>query len=576
MEPFSQLKKKLKYDYSTLERIRVALLGDTSTQLLAQAIRAAGYDPGFDLQIWEAPFDQLEHQVFDTGSDLYGYDPQVIVLFHSSTRLLARYDRLPPPEQGTLAERRLEEIARLVASIGTHSSARIIYYNYPEVDDGVMGQNSNKTETSFLFQVRQLNFRLMEFALAQPNFFLQDLNKVQGQLGRTRFFQASLYVNAEMALSLDALPPVAAGTVSLIGTFYGRIKKCLVLDLDNLLWGGVIGDDGIENIQLGSLGIGKAFTGFQYWVRKLKDRGILLAVCSKNSEPVAKEPFLQHPDMILRLEDFAVFIANWETKVENIRRIQAMLNIGFDAMVFLDDSPFERAMVREAIPALTVPELPEDPAEYLEYLYTLELFGAGRVTPEDRDRTRLYQQQTRRQETTGRYENEADYLGSLGMRSRMEPFNAFNTPRIAQLTQRSNQFNLRTVRYTEADIRQIADSPLHHGFSFTLEDKFGDNGIICVIILEKETADTVFIDTWLMSCRVLKRGMEEFVLDALVEYAEAHGFHFLKGEYRESQKNGLVKDHYRLLGFRSSGDHWLLDTRTYTPKKPSIQWKEPK
>jgi FkbH-like protein len=574
MEPFSQLKKKLKNDFGSFEKIRVAVLGDTTTQLLVQAIRATGYDHGLDLQIWDAEFNQIERQVFDARSELYAHDPQVMVLFHSTNRLLGQYDRLRPAEQTTLADLRLAEIASLVASIEAHSGAKIIYYSYPEVDDAVFGQAASKTRNSFLFQLRQLNFHLMEFAAAHANFYLQDLNKVQTGLGRAGFFQPSLYVNAGMALSPEALPAVAAGTVALIGTFYGRIKKCLVLDLDNVLWGGIIGDDGIGNIQLGSLGIGKVFTEFQYWVKKLKDRGIILAVCSKNSEPLAREPFLDHPDMILRLEDFAVFIANWETKVGNIRRIQAILNIGLDSMVFLDDSPFERNMVREAMPAVTVPELPEDPADYLEYLYSLELFGTGPVTAEDQERTRQYQQQAQRQLAIGHYENEKDFLKGLGMLSRMESFNSFNIPRVAQLTQRSNQFNLRTVRYTEADIERISASSAYHGFSFTLEDKFGDNGIICVVVLQEEGAETFFIESWLMSCRVLKRGMEEFVLNALVGYTKTLGFRYLKGEYLETAKNALVKDHYRLLGFQASGDHWLLDTRTYIPKTLYIQWKD--
>jgi FkbH-like protein len=576
MYTFSQLKKKLKNDFSHLEPIRIALLGDTATQLLAQAIRATGYDKSMDLRIWEAEFNQIERQVFDARSELYAFDPQVIILFHSTHTLLAQYDKLAPAEQNALAQQRLMLVDQLRGAIGKKTDAKIIYYSYPETDDAVFGQFGSKTEASFLFQLRKLNYQLMEYAATHPDFYLCDLNKVQYQLGRASFFQPSMYVNAAMVLSIDALPPVAAGTVALIGALYGRIKKCLVLDLDNLLWGGVIGDDGIENIQLGSLGIGKVFTEFQCWVKKLKNRGIILAVCSKNTESVAKEPFINHPDMVLRLEDIAVFIANWDTKVENIRRIQAILNIGFDSMVFLDDNPFEREMVQEAIPGLTVPRLPEDPAGYLEYLYTLDLFETGPITAEDRERTRQYQQKAQREIGIHNYESEADFLKSLGMLSKVESFNPFNTPRVAQLTQRSNQFNLRTIRYTEGDIQRIAASPTHFGFSFTLEDKFGDNGIICVVILEKETTETAFIDTWLMSCRVLKRGMEDFVLDTLVEFAKTRGFHYLKGEYLPSPKNQLVKDHYRRLGFQQTNDHWLLDIRVFESKNTCIQWKDPK
>ena len=232
----------------------------------------------------------------------------------------------------------------------------------------------------------------------------------------------------------------------------------MILDLDNTTWGGIIGDDGMENIQIGSLGIGKAFSEFQYWIKKLKNRGIIVAVCSKNTESVAKEPFEKHPDMVLRLSDISVFIANWDNKVDNIRQIQSILNIGFDSMVFLDDNPFERNIVRENIPEICVPELPEDPANYLEYLYGLNLFETVSFSNEDSARTKLYQIEAERAKVQKKFTNEDDFLKNLEMVSVIEPFNKFNTPRMAQLSQRTNQFNLRTIRYSEADIERISKS----------------------------------------------------------------------------------------------------------------------
>ena len=240
----------------------------------------------------------------------------------------------------------------------------------------------------------------------------------------------------------------------------GTFNKCLILDLDNTLWGGVIGDDGIEGIQLGhGLGIGKAFTELQQWAKKLQQRGIILCVVSKNDEQVAKEPFIHHPDMVLRLDDIAVFMANWETKVDNIRAVQQVLNIGFDSMVFLDDNPFERAIVRENIPGITVPELPEDPAQYLEFLYSLNLFETASASEVDDKRTRQYQQEAKRIELKRTFANEQEFLASLGMEARVEPFTAFNTPRVAQLTQRSNQFNLRTMPLQRSRCAALAARP---------------------------------------------------------------------------------------------------------------------
>jgi FkbH-like protein len=356
--------------------------------------------------------------------------------------------------------------------------------------------------------------------------------------------------------------------------FQGLFKKCVILDLDNTVWGGIIGDDGIENIQIGQLGIGKAFTEFQRWLKKLRQRGIILAVCSKNTESVAKEPFEKHPEMVLRLSDIAVFMANWDNKADNIRKIQKILNIGFDSMVFLDDNPFERNVVQRNLPQITVPELPEDPALYLDYLYSLNLFETVSHSGEDVKRTEQYQKEAERTVFKESFTNEDDFLKNLDMVSETKPFASFTIPRVAQLSQRSNQFNLRTVRYTEEDMKRIAQSEKYLTLSFTLEDKFGDNGLICAIILEKTDSRTLFIDTWFMSCRVLKRGMESYVLNSIIDIAQKHGYDDIIGEYIPSPKNEIVRNHYKNLGFTAiSENRWKLDITTYEQKKNFIAKK---
>ncbi len=371
-----------------------------------------------------------------------------------------------------------------------------------------------------------------------------------------------------MVLSLDIIPLVASKVMDIILATQGKFKKCLIVDLDNTIWGGVIGDDGLENIQIGiGLGIGKAYTEFQQWIKKLKDRGVIIAICSKNNEKIAKEPFEKHPEMVLKLSDIAVFIANWDNKANNIRQIRSILNISFDSMVFLDDNPFERNMVRQNIPDIFIPELPEDPAEYLEYLYGLNLFETASYSLNDADRTKQYQIESQRTSFKARYTNEVDFLMSLHMESEINQFNPFNTPRVAQLSQRSNQFNLRTKRYSESDIEEISSDKRFRNFCFTLSDKFGDNGLICVIILEKRSDKILFIDTWLMSCRVLKRGMENFALNIIVKYAIANGYKQIIGEYIATPKNEIVKDHYVNLGFCKTEDDeqnlYSLDVDSY-------------
>lgn len=573
MKDFSQLRKNLKKDFSGFKSLKVALLGDTSTQFLSQAIRGEGFDIALDLQIWEADFNQIEMQVFNSNSEMYAFQPDIIVLFLSSHKLLNKYNKLKVEQQSSLATREIENIEAIVANISSNSTAKIIYYNYNEIDDAVFGSYATKTESSFLYQLRKLNFELMNIANRNTNFYVCDIATIQNQVGKTNFFHTSVYISTEMVLSLNVLPLVAQKTVDILSVLNGKLKKCIILDLDNTVWGGIIGDDGIENIQIGSLGIGKAFTEFQYWIKKLKNRGIIVAVCSKNTESIAKEPFEKHPDMVLRLEDISVFIANWENKADNIRAIQRILNIGFDSMVFLDDNPFERNLVRENISGITVPELPEDPAEYLEYLYTLNLFETNSFSDEDKERTKLYQIEAQRVVTKQKFTNEDDFLKSLEMISVVASFTKFNIPRVAQLSQRSNQFNLRTVRYTESDIENLAKSNDYITFTFTLEDKFGDNGLIGVVVLKKNSETDLFIESWFMSCRVLKRGMENFILNTLTSYAKANGFKRIIGEYIPTPKNEIVKDHYQNLGFVEDNNLWLLPLETYKERINYITFK---
>ena len=573
MPTFNELKKNLKKDFSSYKKIKVALLGDTSTQFLKQAFRGTGFEQGIDLDIWEADFNQIERQVFDPSSELFEFNPEIIIIFHSAHKLLDKYNKLKLTLQNSLANTQLELVSNIVITINSKLKSKIIYYNYTEINDSVFGNYANKIESSFLFQIRKLNFELMVFATKQSSFYICDISSIQNHSGKINLFQPSIYINTEMVLKIDILPEVAKKTTDLIGAMTGSFKKCLILDLDNTMWGGVIGDDGLENIQLGNLGIGKSFTEFQYWIKKLKNRGIILAVCSKNTESIAKEPFEKHPDMVLRLDDIAVFLANWENKADNIRQIQSILNIGFDSMVFLDDNPFERNIVRENINGITVPELPEDPADYLEFLYTLNLFETTSISNEDAERTKQYQVEAERVVLQKSFTNEDDFLKSLNMVSFVEPFNKFNTPRVAQLSQRSNQFNLRTVRYTEAEIENSIVDENIISFTFTLSDKFGDNGMICVIILRPEDMNNLFIDTWFMSCRVLKRGMENFVLNTIVNCARENGYSFLKGEYIQTEKNVLVKDHYFQLGFEQATNHWILNVNNYQEKKCFIKTK---
>lgn len=577
MKTFQELKKITKHMPADLPAIKVALTGDTATQFLATAIRGTGAERGYQIDLFEAEYNQVERQFLDPSSELYQTDADFIVLFQSTHKLGEKHSLLPPSQQESLAEERLAFVAS-VSENPMLASKKIICLNYPEIEDTVFGSYATKVTSSFTYQVRKLNMGLMDLSQRYANLFICDIAGLQNKLGRDMMFAPNVYVSTEMVLSIDALPYVASRVMDIICAIKGQFKKCLILDLDNTVWGGVIGDDGLEGIQLGhGLGIGKAFTEFQMWVKKLKQRGVIICVASKNNEETAKEPFEKHPDMVLKLEDIAVFQANWETKVDNIRTIQRILNIGFDSMVFLDDNPFERNIVRENIPGITVPELPQDPGEYLEYLYSQNLFETASYSQADKDRTKQYQVEAQRVSLQKTFSNEADFLKSLDMTSVVSGFNKFNTPRVAQLSQRSNQFNLRTVRYTEADIEALGQDPDVIDLSFTLEDKFGDNGLIAVIIMKKQDEETLFIDTWFMSCRVLKRGMEDFTLNTMVEAAREKGYKRIVGEYLPTPKNKMVENHYPSLGFQklegTPTAQYVLDVEQYQPRENYIKTK---
>ncbi len=555
---FNDLVNNLKKDFSSLPVRRLALLGDSATQFLAKAIKAYGYEEGINFEIFEGPFDQQNQQILDPNSELYDFDPEYVVLYVSSEKLWDRFTVLESNARPQFADRLISEIQDWWQTIERDSNAKIIQLNIIETSDAVFGHFATKIPGSFRYQIKKLNLGLMELAQHERRVFIADVSGLSNEGGQARTHDPRLYAFAKVAFALDFLPIVAKAIVDITKAMSGRLRKCLILDLDNTIWGGVIGDDGIENIQIGDLGMGHAFDRLQKWAKELKNRGIILAVCSKNEENTAKRPFQEHPEMTLRLEDIAVFVANWENKSDNIRHIQKVLNIGFDSMVFLDDNPFERNLVRSVLPEVAVPELPEDPSLYVSHVCALNLFETASLSEEDSQRTMQYRAEVARSEFQHSFTSIDGYLSSLGMYSSVKAFDAFSIPRIAQLTQRSNQFNLRTIRYTEADINRIRESSDFITMSFHLKDKFGDYGLIGLVILEKLTGARAFIDTWIMSCRVLKRNMEEFIVNEMVKQAREGGVERLVGEYLPTNKNGLVKDVYPRMGFEQLNGKWEL------------------
>jgi FkbH-like protein len=559
MFDFITVKKNLKKDYRGFKKVKLALLGDSATQLFRMALRGYAFEDKLDLDIFEADYDQIERMIFDTASELYAFDPDFVVIYQSTRKLKQRYYKLPKGGADDFAEIHLDFVEQVSRTLNSHLRSKVVYLNFNELDDREFGNYANKITASFLYQLRKINFELMGFSQRNTGFFICDLSYLVTQTGARKATDEKFYVDSDLHFTPDFFAVIAKNVLDIVKATIGRITKCVILDLDNTVWGGIIGDDGLEKIQIGDYGLGKAFLQLQNLAKQLKERGIILAVCSKNTENIAREPFEKHPEMILRLDDIAIFVANWENKVDNIKYIREVLDIGFDSMVFLDDNPFEREMVKTHIPEIMIPDLPADPSLYLDFLRNENLFETVSFSAEDKNRTALYQVEADRKKYKLSFTDENEYLKGLEMVCDVGPFNSFTLPRVAQLLQRSNQFNLRTIRHSEDDLKKMLQSDKFFTLTFTLRDKFGDHGLISAIILEDKGDATLFIDTWIMSCRVLKRNVENFVLREMAGIALDNGFASIEGAYIPTPKNGLVKDLLQSLGFEQNGTGWRMD-----------------
>ncbi len=536
--------------------LRVAVVGDVATQLLTVAVQGALAERGLVGQCLEAEYAQVARQLCAEDSEVRRFMPDYAVVWESVEHWW---------RSGEDAEARLAQ----VRAYAERCPFKILYANMAPFDEGVFGSYAG-TRKAFGVQRRAFNAGLDALAATLPNLLTVDLEGVVATLGTAQAADGRLFATSDMPLTPEAQARFAERCADVIAAQRGKVRKCVVTDLDNTLWGGVLGEAGLDGIEVGDHGLGRAHADLQRWLRRLRERGILLAVCSKNDESLAREPFERHPEMVLRLDDFACFVANWETKADNVAHIQKMLNIGFDSLVFLDDNPAERAIVRQAHPEVCVPELPEDPAEWLGFLARENLFETASYSEADAGRTEQYRQEARRVAWQATFKDEASFLKGLGMTATVCPLRDASLSRAAQLTQRSNQFNLRTQRYSEDDLRALAADPATLGLTFTLADRFGEHGLVSVLI-GRQRGDTLFIDTWLMSCRVLKRGREQFALNRLAQEAKARGIAALEGEYLPTRKNGMVAQLYPSLGFAPTQDNrYRLELASFTPKETFI------
>ena len=563
----------------TDKTIRLAMVGGSSLyplhELVQQMIGAGSSKGWWETELWKGDYDNYISEILDPESELYTFKPEVIFLVPSSQRCAYQGSLTDAPEvQRAQAVQNAEDLLSLCRTAHERSGAEIIVANFmpaAEFDPGPFRVRTLGSNWSFRKLVN------IEFGLNAPSYVhICDAEFLATRRGVVNCHDPRAWFETKQLYSSDFAVDVAREVAGIVRSLHRPSKKVLALDLDNTLWGGVIGDDGMTGIEIGGTHArGEAFRQFQVAIASLAERGVILAVCSKNDYKNAAEPFEKHPEMVLKLKDIACFQANWEPKSENLRRIAEELNLGLDSIVFVDDNPAEIEIVNQFVPEIETIWLGPDPSEYARQLLNCRLFEPRSITSDDLKRGEQYQAQAARAQAMSSGTDMEAYLGSLEMRSLISEFTPVDAPRISQLINKSNQFNVTTRRRSEAEVETLVTDQQHYSFSVRLADKFGDNGLISVVIVRVE-GEAAIVDTWLMSCRVLKRQMEEVVVNEMVRLAQLRGCTSLVGHYLPTEKNGMVRDLFPRMGFSLVEDTperttYQLDTKSFEPRKTHIQ-----
>jgi len=536
-----------------LKPCRLGVVGNGTLDFIASAIAATALRYGLAVETVTCGYDLAVQETLSADSPLYR-DPLDFALIALDWRSLPIR---PTPGDSAAAQASvdaaLEHIGTICEAIHRHSGAVAIVQNLAAPPESLFGGFDRALEGTLRHVIDAVNARLA-IQLRQSVDKLFDVSFLAETVGLANWHCPGQWNLAKLPFDQNFLPLYADNFCRILAAIRGLTRRCLVLDLDNTLWGGVIGDDGLSGILLGQgYATGEAYQSFQRYILSLRDRGVVIAVCSKNEDATARLPFRNHPEMLLKEEHCAVFQANWEDKATNIEAISKTLSLGLESLVFVDDNPFERNLVREKLPQVAVPEMPQDPAGYARTLSAAGYFEAVSFSEEDVKRASFYAGNAQRAIMEQQSGDIGAYLAALEMQITFQPFDEVNRPRISQLINKSNQFNLTTRRYSELDVARMEADPDVFTLQVRLSDKFGDNGMISVVICRYTEPETWDIDTWLMSCRVLGRGVEEAVLQEVLKHAGERGVQKLRGTYIPTERNKLVEQHYPKLGFVAVG-----------------------
>jgi FkbH-like protein len=569
LRKFVKAKREWLAGKAGLTPFRLGIVSSHTVDYLAQALPGTALRHGMVLDVAMAEFGQAAQQLLDPGSE-FGRAHLDAVLIALDYRALGLSEaRLTSKDADSAVDAAVSYVAGLADGVRDTIGAICVLQTLVPPADSLFGNYDGRFPGAVRSMIERFNHRLL-FEVLSDTDLVVDTASLAACAGLDAWNDARDWHKAKLPAAMDATPLYAEHVCRVLGAARGKSRKCLVMDLDNTLWGGVIGDDGLNGIRLGQgSSTGEAHLALQRYALALRQRGIVLAVCSKNDEANARLPFREHPEMLIREEHIAVFVANWDDKANNIREIAATLNIGIDAIVFLDDNPVERGLVRDILPEVAVPELTDDPADYAGILSRAGYFEAIGLSGEDLKRADYYGANAERA-SLKKIGNLEDYLASLEMVATIAPFDAVGRVRIAQLVNKSNQFNLTTRRYSENDIARFEADLSKFCLQIRLADRFGDNGMISVVIFDCEDFEWR-CDTWLMSCRVLGRRVEELVLAHVAAAARNAGALRLTGTYLPTKKNSLVVDHFAKLGFTKTSDlpdggtEWALDIAAYQP-----------
>ena len=549
---------------SGAELKRVAVLGGGTTEILEPAIRCAFAKAGFLCEVYHAPFNGFRQELLNPASGLYAFRPDVAVLALGWRELEAHIPGVEASEQvvAEAARAYVDGMAALWRAAADHGGFPIIQQLFDRPPQSLTGVAERRLPGSARSFIGRVNGALME---AAPGFVTWlDCDELAEQVGRVHWSESKHHHHGKLGFNPLFLPHYAHALSGVVRQVFAVPKKCLVLDLDNTLWGGVIGDDGVEGIEFGAgTARGEAFADLCRYIKQLKDRGIALAVVSKNDPKLAREAFEKRRDMPLKLDDFSCFHCSWQPKSDGIRAVAASLNLHPSSFVFLDDNPAECDLIRRELPEVTVIRMPEDVHSAIGLLDGMALFSADRIGASDLLRGQSYAAKRQMEEMRGSSASLADFLTSLEMTCEIGVAASVDLERIAQLEARTNQFNLTTRRYRLDQLATFAE-----GGAFVLQarlkDKFAEHGLVSSLVCIGEGRELV-IDSWLMSCRVFERSLEHFIFNFVVRFAKERGFSSLRGLYLPTERNGVVAQLYETLGFAFNGEAWILDLAAAKP-----------